>query len=92
MGAEPHVPARPRKRSPESWGSTDRLGRIYGWIANAHRNMQDYEPALAYCQRAHVMATALGDSRPPGLRHIEMGRIYLALGDYRQAMAYLQQT
>jgi tetratricopeptide (TPR) repeat protein len=38
-----------------------RLGSIYRSLANTLRLMQDYEPALAYSQRAHAMATALGD-------------------------------
>jgi predicted ATPase len=38
-----------------------RLGIVYCGLGNTLRNMQDYEAALAYCQRAHAMATALGD-------------------------------
>ena len=38
-----------------------RLGIVYCHLANTLRNMQDYEPALAYCQRAYTVATALGD-------------------------------
>ena len=36
-----------------------RLGRVYRHIAGTLRMLQDYEPALAYCQRAHAMAIAL---------------------------------
>ena len=40
-----------------------RLGIVYRMLANALRQMQDYEPALAYSQRTHAIATALGDVR-----------------------------
>src|SRR5262249_14367962 len=54
--------------------------------------MQDYEAALAYCQRAHAIATALGDVDLQVWVNNDMGQIYTALGDYRQAMEYLQQV
>jgi tetratricopeptide (TPR) repeat protein len=54
--------------------------------------MQDYEPAMAYCQQAHAMATALGDGDLQALVNQDMGQLYWELGDYRQAIAYLQQT
>ncbi len=54
--------------------------------------MQDYEPALAYCQRAHAIATVLGDIDLQMWVNNDMGQIYQDLGDYRQAMAYLQQV
>jgi tetratricopeptide (TPR) repeat protein len=73
-------------------GNHRRLGGIYGLIANAHRNLQDYESALAYGQRAHAMATAHEAFDNQLFVNNEMGWIYLELGDYCQAMAYLQQT
>jgi class 3 adenylate cyclase/tetratricopeptide (TPR) repeat protein len=68
-----------------------RLGRIYRCIAGTFRMLQDYEPALAYCQRAHAMATALGDVDIQMQVNHAMGMISFDLGDYRQAMAYVQQ-
>jgi tetratricopeptide (TPR) repeat protein len=73
-------------------GNHRSLGYIYGLIANAHRNMQDYESALAYCQRAHAMATAREEFDNQLFVHNEMGWIYIEQGDYCQAMTYLQQT
>jgi tetratricopeptide (TPR) repeat protein len=68
-----------------------RLGRIYRRIAGACRMLQDYELALAYCQRAHAVATALGDVDTQMQVNHAMGMIAFDLGDYRQAMASLQQ-
>jgi class 3 adenylate cyclase len=45
----------------EELGDHRRLGHVCRCIAATMRNMQDYEPALAYCQRAHTIMTALGD-------------------------------
>jgi predicted ATPase len=73
-------------------GNHRRLGGIYGLIANAHRNLQDYESALTYGQRAHAMATTREEFNNQLFANNEMGWIYTELGDYRQAVAYLQQT
>ena len=54
--------------------------------------MQDFEPALAYCKRAQVIATALEMSTSQVLVNQEMGIIYFELGEYRQAMECLQQN
>ena len=40
-------------------GDQRRLGYVYRHIAVGLRLMQDFEPALAYCKRAQVIATAL---------------------------------
>jgi tetratricopeptide (TPR) repeat protein len=53
--------------------------------------LQDYELALAYCQRAHAVATALGDVDTQMQVNLATGMIAFDLGDYRQAMASLQQ-
>jgi tetratricopeptide (TPR) repeat protein len=69
-----------------------RLGAVYRRMANTLRAMQSYEPALAYCKRAHAMATGLGDvDLQVGVTH-QMGQLYRELGDYRQAMECFQQT
>jgi transcriptional regulator with AAA-type ATPase domain/tetratricopeptide (TPR) repeat protein len=69
-----------------------RLGIVYYCLANTLRNMQDYEPALAYCQRAHAVATTLGDGELQLWAKLQMGYLSFNLGAYRQAMAYLQQA
>ena len=68
-----------------------RLGYLYRRLANALRNTQAYESALAYCQQAHAMATTLGDTGLQRWANLEMGWLYVELGDYRQAIPYLQQ-
>ena len=75
-------------------GLTDhrRLGVIYRSLANTLRLMQDYEPALAYSQRAHAMATALGDVGLQMESRLAMGWTYCDLGDYRQAMEHFRQA
>jgi tetratricopeptide (TPR) repeat protein len=69
-----------------------RLGRLCHRLASTLHLMQDYEAALAYCQRAHTIATALGDVDLQVWVNYDMSRIYKDLGDYRQAMAYSQQV
>jgi tetratricopeptide (TPR) repeat protein len=69
-----------------------RLGSIYRSLANTLRLMQDYEPALAYSQRAHAMATALGEVGLQLESRLATGWIYHDLGDYRQALEHLQQA
>ena len=68
-----------------------RLGYLYRRLANALRNTQAYESAIAYCQQAHAMATTLGDTGLQRWANLEMGWLYVELGDYRQAIPYLQQ-
>jgi tetratricopeptide (TPR) repeat protein len=69
-----------------------RLGHLCHRLASTLTRMQDYEAALAYCQRAHAIATALGDVDLQVWANNDMGYVYADLGDYRQAMAYLQQV
>jgi tetratricopeptide (TPR) repeat protein len=53
--------------------------------------MQDLEAALAYCQKAHAITTALEDVDTQIWVNHTMGMIYFDLALYRQAMACLQQ-
>jgi class 3 adenylate cyclase/tetratricopeptide (TPR) repeat protein len=69
-----------------------RLERVYRRMIVPLVVMQDYEAALAYCQRAYAMATALGDVALQADVNVRTGPIYHDLGDYRRAMAYLQQA
>ena len=68
-----------------------RLGYLYRRLANALRNTQAYESAIAYCQQAHAMATTLRDTGLQRWANLEMGWLYVELGDYRQAILYLRQ-
>jgi class 3 adenylate cyclase/tetratricopeptide (TPR) repeat protein len=83
-----------RDAEPLAEGLTDqrRLGRVYLLLANTLRNRQDYELAWAYCQRAHAMVTALGDVELQRDVNQQIGSINFNLGDYRQALAYVQQN
>jgi tetratricopeptide (TPR) repeat protein len=69
-----------------------RLGTVYRSLANTLRVMQDYEPALAYSQRTHAIATTLGDVKLQIEGTLAMAWIHHNLGEYRQAMEYLQQA
>jgi tetratricopeptide (TPR) repeat protein len=60
-------------------------------MGNTLRQMQDHEPALVYCQRAHAIATALGDVETQVAVYEDMGQVYYDLGQYRQAMEHFQQ-
>ena len=75
----------------EALGDHRRLRRVYRRIASTLRQMQDLEPALAYCQKAHAMTTALEDVDTHLWVNHTMGMIYFDLARYRQAMACLQQ-
>jgi tetratricopeptide (TPR) repeat protein len=75
----------------EGLGDQRRLGRICRRTASLLRQMQDYGPALAYCQRTHTIATALGDVDLQLVINLEMGESYFDLGDYHRSMACLQQ-
>jgi class 3 adenylate cyclase/tetratricopeptide (TPR) repeat protein len=68
-----------------------RLGVVCRRRATTLRQLQDYEPALAYCQRAHAIVTAVGDVDTQIWLNHTMGMLYFDLGDYRQAMEYLPQ-
>jgi tetratricopeptide (TPR) repeat protein len=72
-------------------GDQHRLGRVCRRMANTLRQMQDHEPTLAYCQRAHAIATALGDVETQVAVYQDMGTVYHDLGQYRQAMEHFQQ-
>jgi predicted ATPase len=79
-------------------GDHRRLGRVYRCIASDLRQLQELDPALTYCQRAHAMATALqgvpldqssGSSTHPAIQ----ARVWLLqclreLGEFAAGMAY----
>jgi tetratricopeptide (TPR) repeat protein len=71
----------------EELGDHRRLRRVYRRIAGTLRQTQDLEPALAYCQKAHAIKTALEDVDTQLWVNHTMGMIYFDLALYRQAMA-----
>ncbi len=73
-------------------GEPGRLGRVCSGLATASRLLQDYAPALAYCQRAQDLATSLGDAALQAAVQHEMGLIYYHLGDYQRAVTCLQHN
>jgi tetratricopeptide (TPR) repeat protein len=75
----------------EALADHHRLARIYYQIAQTLKQMQELEPAMAYCQRAQSMASGLGDINLQARVNHHMSTIYVELGDYRQAMACCQQ-
>jgi tetratricopeptide (TPR) repeat protein len=72
-------------------GDQRRLGRVCRRMANTLRQMQDHEPALAYCQRTHAIAIALGDIETQMAAYEDMGQVYYDIGQYRQGIECLQQ-
>jgi tetratricopeptide (TPR) repeat protein len=76
----------------EALADQRRLGIVYRSLANTLRLMQDYEPALAYSQRTHAIATTHGDVTLQLEGTLAMGWIHHNLGEYRRAMEYLQQA
>jgi tetratricopeptide (TPR) repeat protein len=76
----------------EALADQRRLGRIYHRLAVTLQQMRQFEPALAYGQRTHAIAAALGDVDLQAWATYDLGQISLHLGDYRQAIVYLQQT
>ena len=90
MGAGTHTLAQSgidRRRIGGSLALETRLSRI----ASTLRQLQDLEPALAYCQKAHAITTALEDVGTQLWVNHTMGMIYFDLALYRQAMACLQE-
>jgi class 3 adenylate cyclase/tetratricopeptide (TPR) repeat protein len=76
----------------EELADQHRLGYVCSLIASRLRNLRDLEPALAYGQRAHTIATALGDVDTQRRVNRGLGMIYYDLGAYRQAMEFYQQN
>jgi class 3 adenylate cyclase/tetratricopeptide (TPR) repeat protein len=76
----------------EALADQRRLGIVSLLLANTLRNMQSYEPAWAYCQRAHAIVTTLGDVEIQRDVNLQIGAINYNLGDYRQALIYVQQN
>src|SRR5262249_9159341 len=69
-----------------------RLGNIYRSLANTLQMLEDYDPALAYSQRAHALATACGDVGLQRESRLVMGAIACNLGDYQQALEHFREV
>jgi predicted ATPase len=80
------------ERIAEALDDLYRLGRICGHIANTLYLIRDYDRALAYGQRTHDIATAIGDVGLQVLATHGQGQVYLELGDYPQCRASFQRN
>jgi class 3 adenylate cyclase/tetratricopeptide (TPR) repeat protein len=64
-----------------------RLGRVVAFMTESFRTRGEAKRALAFGQRAFVIAETLGDFALQVETHHHLGRVYQTLGDYRQAIA-----
>ena len=80
------------ERIAEALDDPYRLGRVCGDIAGLLYLMRDYDRALAYGQRTHDIATALGDVGLQVLATHGQGQVYLELGDYPRCRASFQRN
>lgn len=74
----------------EALGDQRRLGRILDRLCTISWQMGDYGPALAFGQRAMAISMSLGDVRLQFNANLHLGYTHHALGEYRQATAYLR--
>jgi class 3 adenylate cyclase/tetratricopeptide (TPR) repeat protein len=75
------------ERLAEALDDPYRLGCVCGDIAGLLYLRRDYDRALAYGQRTHDIATALGDVGLQVLATHGQGQVYLELGDYPRCRA-----
>ena len=66
-----------------------RLGRVSGYLAAYFNFVGRYDRAIASCQHALALATALGDMTLQVSAHQQLGLAYVSLGDYHHAMEFL---
>ena len=69
-----------------------RLGQVADYMTNHFMSTGDYDRAIASGQRTLALAAALGDFALQVKAHQHLGRAYLAKGDYRQAVDFLQRN
>jgi tetratricopeptide (TPR) repeat protein len=69
-----------------------RLGQVADYMIDHFVAMGNYDRATASGQRALALAAALGDFALQVKGHQHLGRVYLAKGDYRQAVDFLQRN
>ena len=80
------------ERIAEALDDPYRLGRVCGHIANTLYLIRDYDRALAYGQRTHDIATAIGDVGLQVFATHGQGQVYLELGDYPRCRASFQRN
>ena len=66
-----------------------RLARVSGYLAAYFNVVGRYDRAIASCQHALALATALGDMTLQVSAHQQLGLAYVSLGDYQHAMEFL---
>jgi tetratricopeptide (TPR) repeat protein len=65
-----------------------RLGRVSGYLAGYFNIVGHYDRAIASCQHALALATAIGDMTLHVSAHQQLGLAYFGLGDYHHAMEF----
>ena len=68
-----------------------RLGLVSGFLSQHFRMLGAYDQAAAAAQRALALAAASGDSSLQALANLYLGRACKEQGDYRRAIACMQQ-
>jgi tetratricopeptide (TPR) repeat protein len=66
-----------------------RLARVSGYLAAYFNFVGRYDRAIASCQHALGLATALGDMTLQVSAHQQLGLAYVSLGNYQLAMEFL---
>jgi class 3 adenylate cyclase/tetratricopeptide (TPR) repeat protein len=74
----------------ETLGDPRRLGLISAFMIEHLRRMGEPDCAIEYGQRALSLAEACGDFATQVMATYWLGTVYLALGDYRRAMGFLE--
>ena len=82
-----HHPSSPGKRSAQSLGDRQRLGRAYSYIShNAWIDLADNERAADYAARALRIAGAEGNRTLDMVASFYLGQINLSRGDLRASV------
>jgi class 3 adenylate cyclase/tetratricopeptide (TPR) repeat protein len=75
----------------EALGDQRRLGLISAFLIEHFRRMGEPGRAIECGQRALTLAEACGDFAAQVMATQTLGTVYLALGDYRRAMGFLER-
>ena len=76
----------------ETLGDPYRLGWVMAYLAAHFGQICELDQALASGQRALAIAADLGDVSLTVTAQHYLGNVYRSLGDYRQAMEFLQKN
>jgi len=74
-----------------SWGKREQC-RAYGIISILYTRKNDYAKSIVYLERQLPIAKETKDVESEGDALIELGRNYGCIGDYGNAMEYLEQS